>query len=452
MVAVAKTAGGYARAAVDEAVTRLFQALALDADHGGSAEWNPLGEVVQPGDRVVVKPNWVADSNDAAGGLECLVTHTSVLDALLGWLRRARPASVVVGDAPIQRCDFAALRAALGLDELIERHAAAGLPVQIVDFRNRVARDAHPHQNGDRRQRSVIVDLGARSFLEPISRDASRFRVTRYDPTRMAEAHAPGRHRYCVAREVLEADVVINVPKLKCHRKAGVTGALKNLVGINGDKDFLPHHRKGGSRIGGDSYEGFGLMRHASEELYDVSNRLEAHPQLARMMLAPVDLMKQAAHVLGWDDSVEGAWYGNDTVWRMCLDLHRVLRYGCADGSIATGEQRRVFTVTDAIVAGEREGPLAPTPVPAGFLSAGASPVAVDYVNTRLMGFRPDRIPLVREAMRPEGDLRLVDFAVDEIEIVGLDGVSAECEARPFDGRAFVAPRGWRGHVENDST
>ena len=57
-----------------------------------------------------------------------------------------------------------------------------------------------------------------------------------------------GRHRYLVARELIEADVVFNVPKLKTHKKAGVTGALKNLVGINGHKAYLPHHRKGGVR------------------------------------------------------------------------------------------------------------------------------------------------------------------------------------------------------------
>ena len=444
------TTESYARGAARSAVTRLFEALGLDAERRGSADWNPLGELVRPGDRVVVKPNWVAERNGSSGGTDCLVTHTSVVDALLSLLQRAQPGSVVIGDAPIQRCDFAALRTELGIDEMVERHRATGLPVRVVDFRNRITVGGQTRQNEERRQQSIIVDLGDRSLLEPISDRASRFRVTRYDPARMAEAHAPGRHRYCVAREVLEADVVVNVPKLKCHRKAGVTGALKNLVGINGDKDFLPHHRKGGSWIGGDSYEGFGMMRHASEALYDLSNRLEARPQIARMLLVPVDLMKQAAHVFGWDDSVEGAWYGNDTVWRMCLDLHRVLRYGRVDGTVGDDEQRRVFTVTDAVVAGEGEGPLAPTPINAGFLSAGVNASAVDWVNARLMGFRPDRIPLVREAMRSSTPLPLVDFAIDDIRIVGIEGVTEECQVRPLDGRAFVAPRGWRGHIEND--
>jgi uncharacterized protein (DUF362 family) len=59
----------------------------------------------------------------------------------------------------------------------------------------------------------------------------------------MAKTHHPGVHQYLVAKEVIEADIIINLPKLKTHRKAGVTCALKNLIGINGNKEYLPHHR-----------------------------------------------------------------------------------------------------------------------------------------------------------------------------------------------------------------
>jgi hypothetical protein len=34
-----------------------------------------------------------------------------------------------------------------------------------------------------------------------------------------------------IAKDVLEADIIINLPKLKMHKKAGVTNALKNFVG-----------------------------------------------------------------------------------------------------------------------------------------------------------------------------------------------------------------------------
>ena len=82
--------------------------------------------------------------------------------------------------------------------------------------------------------------------------------------------HAPGRHRYVIAREIIEADVVFSLPKLKTHERAGLTGALKNFVGINGHKDCLPHHRKGGSLAGGDCYEGRSAFKGLLEDLLDL--------------------------------------------------------------------------------------------------------------------------------------------------------------------------------------
>jgi hypothetical protein len=96
--------------------------------------------------------------------------------------------------------------------------------------------------------------------------------VTQYDPRKLALAHRLGRHQYPIAREVFEADVVFNVPKLKTHKKAGITAALKNLVGINGNKDFLPHHRVGGSLLGGDCYAGVGPLKRAAEFCLDRAN------------------------------------------------------------------------------------------------------------------------------------------------------------------------------------
>ena len=54
--------------------------------------------------------------------------------------------------------------------------------------------------------------------------------------------------------------------------------------------------------------------------------------------------------------------------------------------------------MTDAIIAGEGEGPLAPTPRPLGLLTLGASPAAVEWVHAGLMGFDPRRIPIVAHA------------------------------------------------------
>ncbi|SFB14008.1 DUF362 domain-containing protein [Selenomonas ruminantium] len=56
----------------------------------------------------------------------------------------------------------------------------------------------------------------------------------------MNRHQAPGIHNYNVSEVVLEADVVISLPKPKTHRFGGVTAALKNMVGINANKECLP--------------------------------------------------------------------------------------------------------------------------------------------------------------------------------------------------------------------
>ena len=47
-----------------------------------------------------------------------------------------------------------------------------------------------------------------------------------------------------------------------------------------------------------------------------------------------------------------GNWHGNDTTWRMVLDLNRALRYGDGVGVLHDEPQRRYFSVVDGIIAG----------------------------------------------------------------------------------------------------
>lgn len=95
---------GWACATTSLACLRMLLAQAgLDRARIGSSDWNPLGEIVREGDRVVIKPNWVRHRNGSGQGMDCMVTHTSVLEAILFYVARARPGSVVVGDAASSR-------------------------------------------------------------------------------------------------------------------------------------------------------------------------------------------------------------------------------------------------------------------------------------------------------------------------------------------------------------
>jgi uncharacterized protein (DUF362 family) len=434
-------------------VRDVLRDLCLDAVHFGTPDWNPLGQLVPAGARILVKPNWVLDHNQGNGGTDCLVTHPAVLRAVLDYVLLARPAEVVVGDAPLQGCDFEALLA-LGSRAVTDFMSSHGLPVRMVDFRRTVLREEAGLVNlsTERRPLSdyVLFDLGSKSLLEPISSDSRAFRVTMYDPRKMRQNHQRGLHRYLIAREVLDADLVINLPKLKTHKKAGITAALKNVVGINGNKDYLPHHRKGPRMLGADNYETISFLKALAEEVLDTANRHMDRPKLYRLCHRAVYYLLAADKRLGGSGELEGSWYGNDTVWRMCLDLNRILLYGSRDGSMSEKPQRIELSVADGIVAGQGEGPLKPNPCPLGIVVAAQNPAAADWVSALFLGLNPQRIPIVAHAF-DAFEHPIACFPPAQIAC-RLAGQSADLGAlyRRYGARA-TPPSGWRGHCELSS-
>lgn len=415
----------------------------------GAAGRGALGGVVAEGARVLVKPNFVLHENQGTWGIEPLLTHGAVVRAVVEAVLAAGAGEVTVGDAPVQGCDFQRLLEATGLGDWAAQLSAREPRFKgVLDFRRTVS----SFDGGVRRaaegvqpaERFVLFDLGGESLLEPITDGSDSFRVTCYDPRLLARTHAPGRHQYLVAREVLEADVVVNLPKLKTHMKAGVTCALKNLIGINGNKEYLPHHRLGGSVHGGDCYPGGSRLKRALEYVYDRQNTA-ATPAAGRAWAGAATQLYRVLHRTGGDRlGVEGSWSGNDTVWRTCLDLNRVLLYGRADATLAESPRRRVIHVVDAVVAGQGNGPLAPQPLPLGLLLAGECAAAVDYAGALLLGYEPARVPLVRHAFE-RFRWPLAACAPEEVTLVGGLGEGLACDvlsARPAP--EVVYPLGWR--------
>src|SRR4029450_10070620 len=88
---------------------------------------------------------------------------------------------------------------------------------------------------------SVVIDLATRSLHYDERREGVRFSVQDYDDGVTQQNHSGSIHRYRFSRTILEADLVINLCKLKTHGKAGVTLAMKNIIGANVAKDYLPH-------------------------------------------------------------------------------------------------------------------------------------------------------------------------------------------------------------------
>jgi uncharacterized protein (DUF362 family) len=131
------------------------------------------------GRRVLLKPNMVEYENGSA-----INTHPLVVAGAALAFRAAGAADVAVGEGPGHRRDLEYLLTATGLFDHLREHA-----IRFVDLNHDDVR---------------IVPL--------------RSRFTRLDAI-------------ALSTDLLDADFVVTMPKLKTHHWAGMTAAMKNLFG-----------------------------------------------------------------------------------------------------------------------------------------------------------------------------------------------------------------------------
>jgi uncharacterized protein (DUF362 family) len=407
----------------------------------------------------VLKPNFIRHWNPMPGAtLDSVITHGSIVRAVADYafLAAGSAGSVAIAEAPQHDCDWNRIRELTGLGAIVDFYdRELGLELETIDLR----REAVIFRDGvivERRQLPGdpagyrLVDLGARSAFAQSGLDPRRFRGADYDPGPTSHHHMDGRNEYLLSETVLSADLVVNLPKLKTHKKTGVTLALKNLVGINGDKNLLPHHCVGSPDQGGDEYPGGAAVDRLRSAATEVARALLSRGIGTRL----VRWVRRAENAARGDAFIRsGNWHGNQTTWRMCLDLNRCLYYSDARGAHfdAPAPVRPVLTLIDGVIAGEGEGPLAPRDVPLGAVLAATDPIALDLAALRLMGFDERNIPKIREpmrdaalrvtAVREPGDVRVFEtFGDDEPRERALDDIAAE--------RSFEPHPGWRGHLE----
>ena len=153
----------------------------------------PLGGIsafVQPGQRVLLKPNMLAGKGvDAA-----VTTHPEIVRAVIELVQGAG-GIVSVGDSP-----------------------GVGSPLQVAQRCGIL---------------SVIEETGA--TFAPFSES---IRITPRSGTI---------HHFDLARDIVEAEVIINLPKLKTHQMMGMTGAVKNLFGAVVGTQKAAWHLKAGA-------------------------------------------------------------------------------------------------------------------------------------------------------------------------------------------------------------
>lgn len=435
-----------------DGVRRLLYELNMDRAHFGKSSWNPLGELIQPADNVFIKPNFVSHRN-SAGSMDAIITNGSVIRAVLDYICIALngKGSITVGDAPYIDTDFDQVKKITGIDTIASYYAAnSDIKLNVIDLRKEMGQIKYGRIKKEPLQGDPlgysVVDLKADSEHASLAQDSYKFRVAYYDRTEMLKHHTRYKNEYFIANSVLSADVVINLPKLKTHAKTGISCAMKCLVGINGIKDWLPHHRSGPYERGGDEY-------HYKDLRKDIYCKLKDHIPTSRNMLELLPLravgvaLFTTKYVRPFNDDINGgSWYGNDTLPRTICDLNKILFYADKNGIMKDTPQRKMFIVVDGIVAGEKEGPMSNTAKKCGVLAAGYNPVEMDVACSMVMGFDPYKMSTVRHSMGIRkyplyaGDPHMIEILSDRCKNIDSVYDAFNC--------ALVPPKGWKGHIE----
>jgi len=446
-------------------IRHLFFLLGLDQEHWGTEAWNPLGQLIEPGMTVVLKPNFVLSRHKEGKDLYSIITHPAVLRAVADycWIALQGQGRVVIADAPQYDCDFLQLLAATKLDQVIGFYNSfKGPQVEVYDLRNYWSRWKHfpsllEPLPGDP-QGSLTVNLGKGSALYGKPHSEKSYGAV-YHRSETIAHHTGDWHEYVLSRTIMNADVVISLPKLKVHKKVGVTLNVKGLVGIATNKNYLVHYAVTPPSKGGDQYPD-GLFNSVEEALIKAERWMYDH------LLAPRKRALEYVHrsiywlhnhstrLLGIkvDEAKRqfdaGNWYGNDSAWRMAVDLFKIFYFADREGCLQSTPQRRIFSVIDGVIGGDNNGPLLPDPVRAGVLLAGENLLAVDLVATRLMGFDPCQVRMYQSALTdPEFDFGV--RSLEDIQVLSSEPSWANCLQETTNRFLDFDPHpGWIGHLE----
>ena len=413
---------------------------------------------VDRGDWVVIKPNLVRAAKETdPDEWRCVITSPQLIRQVCEHVcaQLSGKGRVTICDAPQTDSSFALIAERLGLYGLAEECTKRyRIKVEVIDLRN----EEWVNEGGIIKARKriggdpagmVAYNLGEGSLFFGFGGEG-RYYGADYDAGVVNSHHYGETHEYLLCATPIRADVFINMPKLKTHKKTGVTLNLKNLVGINADKNWLPHHTEGAPETGGDEFPTLPLKRRIERASVKVARQLALNvpgvgPQIAKRM--------RRAGTVAFGDGHQvvrsGNWHGNDTTWRMVLDLNRCLLYGNPDGSLRHDNPKRYYSVIDGLIGMEGTGPMQGDPVESGVVIGGVDPVAVDTVAARLMGFDWRKIPVIREA-----------WALDHLPITGLvpEEIVVHADQHGWGGPFSVFEKGsyfqykphfgWRGHIE----
>jgi uncharacterized protein (DUF362 family) len=450
------------------AVRRALRLMGLDAMNFGSPAWNPIGNIVGTGATVIVKVNFVKhfhpDGDRAV--VDHMLTHPAVIRPVIDYALRAvgMNGQVLIVDTPLQKADVARILELTQMDRVLDFYRIEGKPVRFIDMRDeRLIMDPVTDQVAQTKKLpgdpngSVVVRMDKESAFaeldggDPVYHTLADHSYDHLDPYTNAKGltnlhHNPERHEYRIGRTFLLADAIISVPKLKTHKKAGVTLNLKSAIGITVGKEYMPHHRPGSPPVG-DAFptpppRQFLKSRRRRVTILEMKRIVNMVPGGKRVFGVIRWIIRGILKIRPqeWPQYIEhGDWYGNDTIWRTIVDLNKILLYCDNNGVLRSEPQRAYLSVIDGIIGHQGEGPMTGYGKDSGVIIGGFAPLTVDVVAARVMGFDPARIPQLRYSDKKY----FLGYNCDDNIEITTGGSLANLPTLNF-----VPPKGWLGHVE----
>lgn len=474
---------------VYNAVRNALFLLGLNKDNFNTQRWNPFKEIIKPEDTVVIKPNFVVSNHDKGGNLFSIITHPSVIRAVVDYVYIALAGNgrIIIADTPQMDCNFTELLEKTRLESIKELYEKElGFNIEIYDLRDfwldkkpfsqqgifakekshfldnkkgipKAAYAKNRHKLPGDPLGGLLVNLGKKSLLYGVN-NYQRFYGADYNRDETIRHHHGDVQEYLVSKTILSADVVISVPKLKVHKKVGVTLNSKGLVGACINKNYLVHYSLGTPSEGGDQFPDgvlstkettvVKLQRWAYDMFLSRKNRIgdflfDISLKLYRFILKPLgfELLDREKSILD-----AGNWHGNDSAWRMAVDLLKIFIYADKEGNLQNKPARRMFSIVDGVIGGEGEGPLTPDSKRCGLIISGFNPCAVDLVCTRLMGFDYKKIKMLKYVLDYPA---LFNVRLPEIKIfTNRDFRNLFNEENKNEYFDFEPHPGWKGYIE----
>lgn len=434
----------------------MFYLLGLDAENFNNKNWNPLKDIVKPGMNVFIKPNLVQHYHLKNQNIFSVIVHACILRPIMDYVVIAlkNEGRITIGESQIVFGQFDKAMEISQINALLDWYRnKVSIPIDCIDLRfnravrtwlygkwgrTRVQKDDHGYR---------LIDLGDLSCFKDVDPKKIRIGIASYK--NMYKHHSNGRHEYAFPNCFLESDVIINIAKLKTHRRTGVTLALKNSMGIPALKDSLPHYMIGSTEQGGDHYIHSSIRKKICTQLDD---HIQSVPFIiVKFFLTAIKKIVWNSHMFYpfRDNIYEAMWPGNDTLWRTLIDLNRIIFYADKKGHIQEKPQRNSFCVIDGIIAGEKNGPLSPNPVYPGALLAGFNPVAIDAVAATLMGFDINKVPIIKKALETANKYNSLFWGnQDDIMIIDDGDLFDLDKYHNFRNLNFEAHPNWKDYIE----